>query len=578
MDLSKGQELTLRDIGGFPFGSSDIPTLLNNNAWTYDNKLYQYAGRYGDPELVPEEAGKANKLDIIDVKSRKLRQIEGTEEGRRYRGGSAQSATHGFYLGGQADSFTKPKSTGVAVRDTLAVFDFKKEEFYYEKVDITGTRDLSLSYISSVGKHGVLVAIGGLDKNNVTIPYDTVNIYDLASKKWFSQSTRGAVSGDIPPDRVEQCSILVSEADNSQHYVYVYGGLEYPDVFNPLMDSLHILSIPSFTWRNISGVPKFPQQVTRKGLSCTQQGRYFITIGGELEDPNKCDDARDDEGKRPVNKGRRAFDMEWLRWAVHEDWAPAAFKGIEKQAYESHNISTNATAPSFGWDDPDLAEIFKARSSKDLWVMPAANKAPADVKSPNSGSSGNSNNGGDESPSGSSTNQKLGLILGVVLGIAAILGIVLFILHRRRQARKNNPSSRTVELEGNSPGVPPYPNSPGQKKGSFLGLGPKPQTASAQRLNENVEMDAMRRERHEVDVRPPSPLVEADGGYGNGGTHQSRVQRPEYETQYSAEPPWVYDGGYRQQSPSYGQQSPGYGQQSPLNPGQYGDEKSGGKY
>ncbi|RPA83098.1 hypothetical protein BJ508DRAFT_413756 [Ascobolus immersus RN42] len=562
LSLAKGQELPLRDTGGFPFGGTEIPTLLGGNVWTHDNRLIQYAGRYADPSLVPADE-KSNKVDVINVKTRKFEQLNGTETSRRYRGGSAQSNTHGFYLGGQADAYTKPKAKDVTVRESLAVFDFKKEQFYYEEVPISGTRDLSLSYIDSVGTSGVLVAMGGLDKNNVTQPYSTINLYDLASRKWFTQEAKGAVAGDIPPDRIEQCTILVSEPDNSQHYVFLYGGIEYPDVFNPVMDSLHILSIPSFTWRFIAGVPKSPKGVTRKGLSCTQQGRYFITIGGELEDPNRCDNTPDTD--RPPNKGRRAFDMEWLRWAVHEDWAPADYLGIQKQAYDSHNISTNATQPSWGWDDPALAAVFKQKRIKEDWVMPAANQAPVDPDSSSGSSTGGATNDGE---TGSSTNKKLGLILGVVLGVAVLLGVILFILHRRRKAAKANRPRGTAEVEGDShfsPSIPPYsPATPG-KRGFF---GKKGGSVSSQALSSpghpssgyqgSMEMDSMA-QRQEMDAIPPSPLVEMEGTYRQQGFGQ-HVPRG---TEYSAQPPWVYDGGYGQASPGYVQTSPGYGQASP---------------
>jgi hypothetical protein len=88
-----------------------------------------------------------------------------------------------------------------------------------------------MKYVPGVGENGVVVALGGqvFDGKRVTtskdkgrlLDFNTIEVFDIASYlqdptengTWYSQLT----SGDIPPARIDFCTIIASASDNSSH-------------------------------------------------------------------------------------------------------------------------------------------------------------------------------------------------------------------------------------------------------------------------------------------------------------------------------------------------------------------------
>lgn len=149
-----------------------------------------------------------------------------------------------------------------------------------------------LEYIPGIGEKGILVAIGGTYKNvsnhdqtdqSNFVDMTTVDIFDVASlystnqsapdSAWHSQT----VSGQIPGQRAQFCSVTASAPDNSSHNIYIIAGNN--QVSNTFYDDVYILSLPSFTWTQVYG----PGGFGRYGHTCHKvSNRHTFTVGGAL--------------------------------------------------------------------------------------------------------------------------------------------------------------------------------------------------------------------------------------------------------------------------------------------------------
>ena len=122
----------------------------------------------------------------------------------------------GFFLGG-SDNITG-----------MVTFDAQKQT-WRKKTDPTTPNKIDGQMIyKRFGSQGTLVAIGGLDKNNLdgvvetgtigaTVMYGfrsmtNISVYDIASKTWWNVTT----AGDIPGDRINFCSAVSYAPDDSR--------------------------------------------------------------------------------------------------------------------------------------------------------------------------------------------------------------------------------------------------------------------------------------------------------------------------------------------------------------------------
>ncbi|KAI0198287.1 hypothetical protein F4808DRAFT_263372 [Astrocystis sublimbata] len=142
-------------------------------------------------------------------------------------------------------------------------------------------------YIADIGSSGILISFGGAtgdDKSLNPVLMSTIYIYDVnttsnpdstdSNNGWWTQN----VDGEVPPPRVDFCTVVVSAPDKSSFNVYLYGGWDptKPDEF----DDIWVLSIPSFTWTQV-----YTGQSPRWGHTChVVGGRQMITVGGTNND------------------------------------------------------------------------------------------------------------------------------------------------------------------------------------------------------------------------------------------------------------------------------------------------------
>ncbi|KAF2463665.1 uncharacterized protein BDR25DRAFT_383545 [Lindgomyces ingoldianus] len=220
-----------------------------------------------------------------------------------------------------------------------------------------------MQYVPGVGENGVLVAFSGqvFDGKKVTtsqdkgrlLGLDTVDVFDIASYlenpskngTWYSQAT----SGEIPPPRLDFCTIIVSAPDNSSHNIYLYGGQD-PTASNGTIyyDDIYVLSLPSFTW-----ILYFSGKTPRWGHTCHHVGqRQMLTVGGHDQNPNSCDWEK---------KSVAILDLPSIRWGsiYHANDDPYVLSDniIAKIGGTPKGNATLKT-PEKGWASEKLGQII----------------------------------------------------------------------------------------------------------------------------------------------------------------------------------------------------------------------------
>lgn len=89
--------------------------------------------------------------------------------------------------------------------------------------------------------------------------------------------------------RVSHCSVLASDPATSTSQIFVYGGQALNQTARD--SALYILSLPSFTWTQISSsTSPLPSEPTgRAGHQCILDGSQLVSIGGYVSEALLCD-------------------------------------------------------------------------------------------------------------------------------------------------------------------------------------------------------------------------------------------------------------------------------------------------
>lgn len=303
-----------------------------------------------------------------------------------------------------------------------------------------------------VGAKGILVALGGVvypeyaGKNRVSQNptasesqspkfMQTIDIYDVASKTWYTQTTTGG-----PSTRARGCAVVATASDSSSFNIYYYGGYDGIHVTEPFHDDVWVLSLPSFTWVQINNGT---ESHARAGHKCfTPYPDQLMIFGGyppltgTIADPNCLEVG-------PIV----IFNLTSGEWMDSYDPTKYGDYGVPEKVHAviGGNASGGATATkpaSPGWADAALGKVFATpydqKKITSYWPYPAAQTTTSPTEpapKPASKSSG--------LPSW------VGPVLGVILGLIALTCvIVLFCLWRRRKSLKNRSSTNTSEEAG----------------------------------------------------------------------------------------------------------------------------------
>ncbi|OCK74540.1 hypothetical protein K432DRAFT_429967 [Lepidopterella palustris CBS 459.81] len=361
-------------------------------------------------------------------------------------GFAAEAADQGlaFYLNGQIDNGTM-YTTNYLVNNTLnlpgmVVIDMINQTF--ANISTPGLTEGTwprvggvMEYVPSIGRSGVLVALGGAYRNTSgpgnfsaqsLATFDTVDVFDIASYlenhtnngTWYSQST----SGSIPPPRIDSCVVLASAPDNSSHNIYLYGGRDPTTPNITLYDDIYALSLPSFIWTNIYG----PGSSPRWGHTCHIVGagkRQLLTVGGSLNKTlNDCD---------WEVRGVAIYDLSAALWGtVFNANAPAynVTPAIVKAVGGTANGSATVKEPVGGYNNTALAAVMSAtRTTSAVASASSTTSATSSPKrKPHAG-------------------EIVGAVIGSLAFVAIAIGAVWYTLHRRHIAASRIPPSPVFE-------------------------------------------------------------------------------------------------------------------------------------
>ncbi|KAH8884777.1 hypothetical protein GQ53DRAFT_770595 [Thozetella sp. PMI_491] len=300
-----------------------------------------------------------------------------------------------------------------------------------------------------VGAEGILVVLGGVDypewvnrsrhssnapQSNTNSPgyMSNIDIYDIASKKWYQQSTSMGPS----TARTRGCAVVAPAKDFTSFNIYYYGGYDGIDKSDSnYSDEVWVLSLPSFIWMRIS---QGTDLHARAGHKCAMPyPDQMMVVGGYTSDGQSC-----------VDGFVQLYNLTSGEWLTSYDPAKYYDYGVPKMIYDkiggtSTGGATQLTPTPSGWADDGLAKVFQSayQTSKITHYYPYASTAPSNGTNPNVPVTSTGSGG---LPSWAP------IVLGVVLGLVFITCIAVGILfwRRRKYLRRGMSEAGTEDTNG----------------------------------------------------------------------------------------------------------------------------------
>lgn len=245
----------------------------------------------------------------------------------------------------------------------------------------------------------------------------TIDIYDIASGKWFSQPTK-----DGPGQLTRGCAVVATAQDYSSFNIYYYGGYDGLSQGKPFNDDVWVLSLPSFTWTKVSE----GSGTGRAGHKCFMPyPDRMLAIGGYT--------TRTGITVTCLKETIRVFDVNTARWLDQYD--PSTYSNysipdaVVKVIGGTRTGGATLTSPNGGWKENGLGKIFGTKYPTER----IKTYYPYEVAPPKNNTNPNVNPTPDEG-GGSGVPSYLAPVLGVVLGLMFLTMIaVLILLWRRRK-------------------------------------------------------------------------------------------------------------------------------------------------
>ncbi|KAF4954315.1 hypothetical protein FGADI_5338 [Fusarium gaditjirri] len=330
---------------------------------------------------------------------------------RTVRGAYATCHGVGYYLGGYGERRTDNRFIdGSYVErplDGLLTYNFTTQRWTNESTKALDYATWSGrgTCIPSIGASGLLVFMGGAKVKmpafrNASEPVSFTNIiiFDPASKEWYYQQT----SGVSPDPRIDFCSVGV-QGQNNTYEIFIYGGWNMWNDKTKAFGDVWVLSLPAFKWF------KADTDGPKRGMhGCALIGkRQMVSIGGN--DWGKDEGWRD---KDPWTQGIGILDLPSMAWSNEYD--------ADAEDYESPKVVKDwyTNGDEVEWDNDEVAKLFASMSS-----TPRSTDRPKFDSSPDNSS---------PTPVGPIA----GGVVGGVAAIVALVGVWLWIRHRKRNASK----------------------------------------------------------------------------------------------------------------------------------------------
>ncbi|KAI1660791.1 hypothetical protein F4813DRAFT_386201 [Daldinia decipiens] len=303
-----------------------------------------------------------------------------------------------------------------------------------------------------VGEQGILVVMGGVtypgyltadmhSTNEAQSKKDgpgfmrSIDVYDVASKKWYQQSTDGA-----PPQLARGCAVVAPAEDYSSFNIYYYGGYDGLDDGGQFNDDVWILSLPSFMWMKVySGKPEHG----RAGHQCVMPyPDQMIVIGGRRANVGTGGPLCLDGDPPGILQVYNLTENQWMDSYDPTSWN---YYGVPPMIHAmiggDASGGATVTAPSAsGWEDPELGKVFATAypTSKLTTYYPYSTVGAGRGIYESDGGGG-----------GGGTPSWVAPVLGVVLGLIFVTAVVVgIILYRRRKYLKKNSSEPSTDENG----------------------------------------------------------------------------------------------------------------------------------
>jgi len=229
------------------------------------------------------------------------------------------------------------------------------------------------------GAEGVLVVMGGSTSNAVSwtdrgsnyVSFQKVNIYDLASRSWHTQTT----SGTIPNPRERFCSVG-TRGDNGTYEVFIFGGhvasatgdpqtsdTDAQKRRNKAFDEVLVLSLPGFVWTRAD----YTATMSRVNHACNIAGNRQMVVTGGL-DPASASQRQQFFTPDNWSQGIGVFDMTTLQWKDSYD--------AEAKAYVTPKVvkswyAANGPYPAT-WDNAVVEGLFTPQGKKPDLSIPTS--------------------------------------------------------------------------------------------------------------------------------------------------------------------------------------------------------------
>lgn len=343
----------------------------NTNVWTYSGTTFRGNQSFG---AANETYANQYPLWSFDNATKDWNQFDLGQLKTPSYGLSAEAPDQGlaFYLNGQTDNGTEPNSWAdgdvTTLLNGMMVIDLAHQTS--KNISTSSLQDAqprvggTMQYVPNVGNDGVLIALGGKvydglrtltsqDKGRL-LKFDTVDVFDISSyvsgtKKggtWYQQPT----SGEIPPPRIDTCTVIASAPDNSTYNIYMYGGWDPTGDQQKWYDDIYVLSLPSFTW-----VKMYEAESPRSGHTCHLVGRQLLTIGGNNVRRNltgMCD---------WETESIAVLDLPTMTWGSVFNASHGTYelsKGLVDKVGGTNQGGSTMQVPVNGWSSKELGTIM----------------------------------------------------------------------------------------------------------------------------------------------------------------------------------------------------------------------------
>ena len=370
LDLTKSWEIQSPSISALAQPSGP-PAVSLGYLWNSYDSLYLYGGEFEEnPVTSPVpfstwsydiaakswQEGSSSPQNVAGTNAEANTPVQRIAEGA---GVSVPNLGRGFYFGGHQDFLTTVGWSDQIAREYLTSLleytfpGYSNDEIegdptagasgIYRNITRGGTQDTAgfperadgvIVYVPGFGKQGIVLGLAA-GTNSTFTQMNVIDVYDIASSSWYKQAT----SGPTPKIRVNPCAVAVSAADGSSTNVYMYGGQNLtPYKAQTQYDDMWILSLPSFTWVEVTYGAQESVPPGRSGHMCAVWNSQMVVWGGYIGPDYSCE-----------SPGIYVFNTSSLTWqnvynALHTDDV------LNRQPSQQHDLA--ALQGSFGYEVP----------------------------------------------------------------------------------------------------------------------------------------------------------------------------------------------------------------------------------